>query len=129
MSAIAAVGASVAFVPCNATVIRWFTRRRGLAIGLASCGISAAAALGPPIAGWLILEIGWRHALYVMALCGGVAVLLAAQGMVRDPESRGLRPDGDDAEAFGRLEPRAVGQVHDTVVERARERRPEDSAV
>ncbi len=99
LSAIAAVGASVAFVPCNATVIRWFTRRRGLAIGLASCGISAAAALGPPIAGWLILEIGWRHALYVMALCGGVAVLLAAQGMVRDPESRGLRPDGDDAEA------------------------------
>ena len=46
---------------------------------------------------------------------------------VAEPRSR--LGDGDDAEAFGRLEPRAVGQVHDTVVERARERRREDSSL
>ena len=44
-------------------------------------------------------------------------------------EPRARLGDGDDAEAFGRLEPRAVGQVHDTVVERARERRREDSSL
>ena len=95
LAGLAAVGASVAFVPCNTTVIRWFVRRRGLALGMASCGISAAAALGPPIAGWLILEFGWRFALYVMAAGGGLGVLIAAQCMVRDPESKGLRPDGE----------------------------------
>ena len=35
---IAALGMSTAYVPCNATVARWFTRRRGLAVGLASAG-------------------------------------------------------------------------------------------
>ena len=32
--AMASIGGAVAFVPCNATVIRWFVRRRGFALGL-----------------------------------------------------------------------------------------------
>jgi len=91
----AAIGASVAFVPCNATVIRWFIRRRGFALGMASCGVSAAAAIGPPVAGLLIEQVGWRQALFTMAIGGSVVVVIAAQAMVRDPESRRLSPDGD----------------------------------
>ena len=33
---IAALGMSTAFIPCNATVVKWFQRKRGLALGLAS---------------------------------------------------------------------------------------------
>jgi MFS family permease len=35
---LAALGMSTAYVPCNATVAKWFTRRRGIAVGLASAG-------------------------------------------------------------------------------------------
>src|SRR5207249_367191 len=37
---VAAVGMSTAYVPCSATVARWFVRRRGLAVGLASGGMA-----------------------------------------------------------------------------------------
>src|SRR6185436_285058 len=36
---VAAIGMSAAFVPCSATVARWFVRRRGLAVGLALGGM------------------------------------------------------------------------------------------
>ncbi|MBT6273078.1 MAG: MFS transporter, partial [Chromatiales bacterium] len=105
LGCIAAVGASVAFVPCNATVIKWFVRRRGFALGLASSGTSAAAVFGPAISVWLIGVHGWRDALLILGFCVAALTLLAAQAMVRDPESRGLHPDGDqptDHEAVGR---------------------------
>ena len=40
---VAALGMSTAYVPCGATVTRWFSRRRGLAAGLASAGGSLGA--------------------------------------------------------------------------------------
>lgn len=42
---IAALGMSTAYVPCNATVAKWFTRRRGLAVGVRP---------GPPAEHWTI---------------------------------------------------------------------------
>ncbi len=37
---IAASGMSAAYVPCNATVIRWFTQRRGLALSVSARRLS-----------------------------------------------------------------------------------------
>jgi len=37
---VAAAGMSAAYVPCNATVVRWFTQRRGLALSITSSGAS-----------------------------------------------------------------------------------------
>ena len=52
---VAALGMSVAWVPCNATVARWFTRRRGTAVALASTGASVGNFLVPPLAAVLLL--------------------------------------------------------------------------
>src|SRR5882724_5292913 len=38
LGVIAASGMSAAYVPCNATVVRWFTVKRGLAISMTSSG-------------------------------------------------------------------------------------------
>jgi MFS transporter, OFA family, oxalate/formate antiporter len=91
---VAALGMSTAYVPCNATVVRWFVRQRGLAVGLASAGGSLGTFVLPPVAHWLVSGLGWRRAYVVF----GAAIFLALAGvavvMRRDPESLGLHPDG-----------------------------------
>jgi MFS family permease len=57
---VAALGMSTAYVPCHATVVRWFTRRRGLAVGLASAGGSLGTFVLPPVAHFLVSRLGWR---------------------------------------------------------------------
>ena len=54
---------SAAYVPCGATVARWFMRRRGLAVGLAFGGMGASARFVlPPVAQLLVRPVGWRWA-------------------------------------------------------------------
>ncbi|HEX2173808.1 MAG TPA: MFS transporter [Dehalococcoidia bacterium] len=90
-----ALGLGVAFVPVTTVVVKWFVRRRGLAAGLVTAGIGLGTVAIPPIAGALMAALGWRGAYFWMGV--GLAVLLAltATVMVREPELRGLRPDGD----------------------------------
>jgi hypothetical protein len=94
---VAALGMSTAYIPCNATVAKWFTRRRGIAVGLASAGGSLGTFALPPVAHLLVSHLGWRGAYVVF----GAAVLVALNGLAvlmrRDPETMGLRPDGAPA--------------------------------
>jgi MFS family permease len=93
---VAAIGMGTAYVPCSATVVRWFVRRRGLATGLASTGASLGSLVFPPIAQLLITAVGWRGAYLVFGIAAVLAIALAATVMRRDPEGVGLHPDGDD---------------------------------
>jgi len=93
--AVAALGMSTAYVPCTATVVRWFVRRRGLAVGLASAGGSLGTFVLPPVAHLLVSRLGWRGAYVVFGLAIAIALGLLAQLMRREPEAMGLRPDGD----------------------------------
>ena len=92
---VAAIGMSATWVPCNATVVRWFVRRRGLAVGVASSGGAMGNVIVPPLAALLIAAIGWRAALPTMAGLAAVTMFVCARFMVRDPEQIGLHPDGD----------------------------------
>lgn len=89
------IGMSAAWVPCNATVVRWFVRRRGLAVGIASSGGSAGNLFAPPLVALLVEAVGWRSALAVLGAVAGTALVIASRFFVRDPEQMGLRPDGD----------------------------------
>ena len=95
LGVVAALGMSVAWVPCNATVSRWFTRRRGTAVAIASSGGSLGNLLVPAIAAALVAACGWRWTLGIVALASASCMLLAARFMERDPESVGLWPDGE----------------------------------
>ncbi|MBI3031486.1 MAG: MFS transporter [Candidatus Rokubacteria bacterium] len=91
---VAALGMSTAYVPCNATVVKWFVRRRGLALGVATSGGSLGTFVLPPAAAALVGAMGWRWA-YVLFGAGIFLVLnLVATVMRRDPELLGLSPDG-----------------------------------
>jgi MFS family permease len=95
LGVIAALGMSVAWVPCNATVSRWFTRRRGTAVAIASSGGSLGNLIVPMLAAALVTWWGWRMTLAAIALFSGAFMLLASRYMIRDPESVGLWPDGE----------------------------------
>jgi MFS family permease len=93
---VGALGMGTAYVPCHSTVVKWFTRRRGLAIGVASTGASLGTFALPPLAHYVVAKIGWRAAYVVFGIGVFGALALAATVMRRDPRSMGLWPDGDD---------------------------------
>jgi len=76
------VGIALVYTPAIACVQPWFTRRRGLAAGLASAGIGAGTVAVPLAATALIALLQWRSA--VLVLAAGVLVLgLGATSQLR----------------------------------------------
>jgi MFS family permease len=96
---VAALGMSTAYIPCNMTVVRWFQRRRGLALGITSCGASCGILAVPMLSSYMIEQWGWRTGLLILGAAMFVLINIAARFMVRGPELKGLLPDGADPEA------------------------------
>jgi len=92
---VAAAGMSAAYVPCNVTVVRWFTRRRGLALSITSSGASFGTFVFPPLVTALIAADGWRETYLLLGILAIVGVASCAVFIVRDPEELGLLPDGE----------------------------------
>jgi len=67
------LGIALVYTPAIGCVQPWFTRRRGLASGIASAGIGAGTLVVPLVASALITALPWRDAMRLMAL--GVLVL------------------------------------------------------
>lgn len=76
-----AVGeACIGNLTVNYLVSHWFERRRGLAIGLAVIGASAAAIVFPPLASTLVEDMGWRMTLIAFGI--GMACLMLPAGFL-----------------------------------------------
>lgn len=74
---------------------RWFTRRRGMALGIAAVGTSVGGFVFPPLVQWLIDSFEWRSALRILG-AGSLLLTLPAIWLVANrPADRGLHPDGD----------------------------------
>jgi MFS transporter, OFA family, oxalate/formate antiporter len=74
------IGMSAFYVLSATTISRWFTTRRGLALGIVLMGFNLGYMTGGPIAASLIDRLGWRAAYAVLGiavLCvGGLASLI-----------------------------------------------------
>lgn len=111
----------------NVTLAKWFVARRGLAISIASAGVSLGGVLMTPLVAWCIDSFGWRAAWVVLA---GVVVLVmvpASLLMRRSPEDEGLLPDGmtdeeSDAYTAKRRRASAASEVQWTRSEAVRTR-------
>jgi MFS family permease len=87
--ALLGIGLAFVYTPCFAVVPRWFTRRRGLAAGIATSGAAVGTILGVPLAEALIGSVGWQQALSLLAI-GLLAVGLAGALLISDaPAARG----------------------------------------
>lgn len=79
----------------NATLSKWFIRRRGWALAIGSIGISMAGLIAPFVMTTIVDSYGWRTGYSVLAVFVLIAVIPTAFVMRRTPEDYGLSPDGD----------------------------------
>lgn len=92
-----AAGAFFLFLAVPTIVNRWFAKKNGLAIGIASTGIGILAAISSPITQALIGSLGWQTARIIMGVvCTVVSVGLTALLLRPSPESMGISPYGSD---------------------------------
>jgi MFS family permease len=87
------LGIGCAYVPALGAVQRWFTRRRGVASGLAVSGIGVGTLVMPPLATALIDALGWRSA-YLALGCGAAVVGIGMAWFIADdPAGKGMGGD------------------------------------
>lgn len=93
---VAGVGmASIGLVPNNATLSRWFSRRLGLAAGLASTGVGVGVFVFIPALQRVIDAAGWRTAYVAVAVVLLVLVPLNLLLQRHGPHALGLEIDGE----------------------------------
>lgn len=79
----------------SAVISRWFTAKRGRALGIAAIGTSVGGMLLPKILGRTIESVGWRPGLQGVALAVVVITLpLLIFRFWNTPSERGAEPDG-----------------------------------
>lgn len=82
----------------SVTISRWFVRKRGRAIAIASLGQGFSKVCIPPLTALLFVWLGWRGTWSVFGLITLLLIVVPALVfMRRSPEDMGLRPDGDAA--------------------------------
>jgi MFS family permease len=87
------IGIALVYTPAIGTVQPWFTRRRGLAAGLASAGIGAGTLVVPLLAAAAIAAWQWRAAMQALA-AGALVLGLAAALLLRRAPAAAQRADG-----------------------------------
>lgn len=80
-------------------LLAWFSRRRGLALGVSLSGFGVGAMLVPVFVQAMSANYGWRMAYAGFALLiFALALPMAAFVLKETPEEMGLKPDGDSAD-------------------------------
>ncbi len=82
---IGALGTSATFAPLVADTALWFTRRRGIALGICMSGNYVAGAVWPPIVQHFVESAGWRATYIGIGVFCGLAMLPLALMLRRRP--------------------------------------------
>lgn len=92
-----AIGMSLAgFISVTTTLINWFERRRGTALGIMQTG-GAVGGLLVPLVAWSLTANGWRETAFGSGVVIIVLGLPLVQLMRHRPEDYGLLPDNQRA--------------------------------
>ncbi|WP_137150783.1 MFS transporter [Devosia sp. FKR38] len=86
------------FAPLMATTIGWFDKHRSLAVSLVSIGGGVAPMVVTPLASILIEQIGWRSAMFWIAL-GAAAIIAPLALLVRPAPAAAVGGAADPAAA------------------------------
>jgi MFS family permease len=95
-AAFALLSTGTTAIAFSALISRWFSRRRGLALGIGLAGLGLGGVFWSLLTQWLFQHFGWREAFTWMAGIIALGVLPLLLLVLRNsPESMGLNPDGD----------------------------------
>jgi len=93
-----AAGTGEAYTVMVGIVSRWFKKKRGLALGLATSGGGVGTLVYAPFASYLIVSFDWRIALIIMGFIALTIVIGLSALLKGYPGEIGLLPDGDKAD-------------------------------
>jgi MFS family permease len=95
---VGAGSAGMGVVACSSSVSKWFIKKRGLAVGIASMGISLGTVMLTPLSGYIVNAFSWRFGLIALSFTTLLIGVLISQTLMRktNPEAYGLLPDGDE---------------------------------
>lgn len=92
--------------PAMVLAAKWFTARRGLAVGIVIAGSSGGGLLMSPLLTWLYLTYGWRIAHLILAASIVIVVLPVAWLLIRNsPEEAGVEAEPHSAVSAARSAP------------------------
>jgi MFS family permease len=94
---VGAGAAGMGVVACSSSVSKWFINKRGLAIGIASMGISLGTVTLTPLSGYIVGVLSWRAGLMALGVITLLIGVFVSQTLMRktNPEAYSLLPDGD----------------------------------
>lgn len=98
-SLLLAMGTGPLYVVPMSAVSRWFDKKRGLALGIASSGIGLGTLVMAPFATFLISNFDWRMAYFIIGLIAWLVVIPLSRVLRRDPYEIGALPDGGKAQS------------------------------
>ncbi len=93
-SLLLSIGTGAMHVVLTSTASRWFEKKRGFALGIASSGAGLGMVIMSPFAAYLISGFGWRMAYIVMGLIAWLIAIPLSRLLRRDPYEIGALPDG-----------------------------------
>jgi OFA family oxalate/formate antiporter-like MFS transporter len=94
-SLLLAIGVGATYVVTSSTILRWFSRKRGLALGIAGAGGGLGMVFLAPFAAYLIESLDWHKALVILGGIAWLFMLPVARLLKKDPYEIGTLPDGD----------------------------------
>lgn len=86
-----------AIVPCSLILTTWFVKKRGLVLGVATCGSGVATIFAPTLLTKIISELNVRNAFIVHGAAIAVLALIAFILLRDNPEEMGVKPYGFDS--------------------------------
>ena len=90
-------GSSATFAPLLAHTSMWFTRRRGIAVGIFASGNYLAGTVWPPVVQHFIESVGWRESYFGIGVFCAASMLPLALLLRRPPPLIELQPSGSRA--------------------------------